>query len=406
MPLSISSSRRISIATILGGLVIFLGALLVFRVLLYLLSEAGVDFGNERILEALDALPEMVENQPAEKSVMVFGSSMVEAAFSPREFDRQIRRKGIDVVSYNFGLPGLNPVFQEILSRRIRDIYRSQDKKLQLALVEFNPFQNTLKRRDNDSFTADQRFATLSSIGELWQIILDDPARGVRLLTIRYLRGRVSAELITGLLGFSMSVPEVSGFSPGQIEALKKYHMLTRAYNRQLKKDLVHLGRHSWFAGFRGGRPGVADMSQQAADLLGKLMESARHPVVRELDLKHRTKCCDIEGLMFDDELVDAFIETVRNFQSISEHVEVILLPKNKLWVRYTPESGRRLTRVLDRITAATGVSIRNYQNHPGFWDRYFSDVSHLTLNEGRQRFTDLLAEEYLETLDDSYDPR
>ena len=88
-----------------------------------------------RVTEARQAIPQIVEEPEA--LVMHFGSSMVGAGFSPREFDRDIAAAGGDIKSFNFGFGGLNPLFQDYLSRRIRDDFETRDRRLKLVIIEF-----------------------------------------------------------------------------------------------------------------------------------------------------------------------------------------------------------------------------------------------------------------------------
>ena len=100
-----------------------------------------------RVLEGQEGLQRLlVEDE--DDLVMVYGSSMVDAGFGPREFDQHIADMGGDVSSWNFGFGGLNPIFQEYLARRIVDDFNAHDRRLKLLLIEFNPFQTTKTRRE------------------------------------------------------------------------------------------------------------------------------------------------------------------------------------------------------------------------------------------------------------------
>ena len=82
-----------------------------------------------RVLEGQNGLQRLlVEDQ--DDLVMVFGSSMVEAAFNPRQFDQLVAEQGADISSWNFGFGGLNPMFQEFLARRFVDDFNKHDRRL------------------------------------------------------------------------------------------------------------------------------------------------------------------------------------------------------------------------------------------------------------------------------------
>ena len=118
MSSSTSSSRgpyaRILLAIVLG-MAASLGLVRIFAEIMDARAETILD----RVMEARAALPSIIAEE--QDLVMAFGSSMTQAAFSARHFDRTMARRGIDVKSFNFGFGGLNPFFQDYLARRIRD---------------------------------------------------------------------------------------------------------------------------------------------------------------------------------------------------------------------------------------------------------------------------------------------
>ena len=105
-----------------------------------------------RVLEAKAALPQIVKE--SQELAMVFGSSMVRAGFSPREFDQHMKDRGIkDIKSFNFGFGGLNPFFQDFLARRIKESFVENNRRLKLAVIEFSNHHYTTSRR-----TSSRRF--------------------------------------------------------------------------------------------------------------------------------------------------------------------------------------------------------------------------------------------------------
>lgn len=88
---STSSSNAVYLKillTILLGMGAALGIVRVFTEL----NDARADTFLGRVLEASAALPEIVASE--KPVVMVFGSSMVQAGFSPREFDQFAAQRG------------------------------------------------------------------------------------------------------------------------------------------------------------------------------------------------------------------------------------------------------------------------------------------------------------------------
>ena len=113
-----------------------------------------------------------------------------------------------------------------------------------------------------------------------------------------------------------------------------------------------------------------------------------------ENDRLNRIACCDIEELHFQEELITAYVRIIETFQQFSDHVAVVLLPRNLEWIHYSPEAEARLAEVLERLQAETGVEIRNYQelDYPA---RMWSDTTHFARYGGDVVFTDLLVEEF-----------
>ena len=107
---STSSSRKIYGKICLGLGLAMLGALSLFYVFVNLIGASAEGIMG-RVVQARQSLPEIVSEDQTQ--VMFFGSSMVDAGFSPRLFDAQVKAKGKEVKSYNFGFGGLNPYFQE-----------------------------------------------------------------------------------------------------------------------------------------------------------------------------------------------------------------------------------------------------------------------------------------------------
>jgi len=401
MPSSTSSSDssrqglKIALQTSIAGLILFGSVVLAFRGFASLARE-----GEDRIMMQIGFLPELVSGQPGKKKVIVFGSSIVQAGFEPFSFDQVTAEKGVESVSYNYGMAGLNPEFQEIFSRRIQEAFEASGQTLDLALIEFNPFQNTKVRKRATAFIEDQNVATLSSNGELWGITLRDPTRGVRLFNIKYLRAGISAELFTTVLakGFSDDSPPRS---EAYIAAMQRRRRLERQFALALRKDLPGHQASPWERELRGGRYDKTTLSLATLKVLKNLMASRRYSGFLEVDLQRRIDNADILDLDFDRELVDAFIQLVKNFQSFSHHVEVLLLPRNTDWVNYTPAVRERLDAVLLAISEQTKVVIKDYQVHPLIGPKQFVDATHLSVYDGADIFSKLLAEDYAEVLRD-----
>ena len=158
-----------------------------------------------RVEQAREALPKILKEP--QDLVMFYGSSMTRAGFSPRKFDLDLNAMGKNIKSFNFGFGGLNPFFQDYLSRRIADRFEQEDRRLKLAMIEFNPFQTTTARWNRAKSVIDSFITMLASDNELWGITKQDLTRGIRLFHIKYLRNDVSSEMITSFYGREIFPP-------------------------------------------------------------------------------------------------------------------------------------------------------------------------------------------------------
>ena len=132
----------------------------------------------DRVMEARAALPRIVQEE--KPLMMSFGSSMTHAAFGARQFEREMTERGIEIKSFNFGFGGLNPYFQDYFSRRIRDAFVENERRLKLVLIEFTPLQNTTSRWNGAQPSVDSFVTMLADGSDVWDIIKEDPTRGIR----------------------------------------------------------------------------------------------------------------------------------------------------------------------------------------------------------------------------------
>lgn len=392
MSSSTSSSRkvfgRIFLAIVLGMAV----AMAIIRLITFLNDISG-DTILGRVLEARAALPRIVaEDKPL---VMVFGSSMTQAGFSARQFDRELSQRGIDIKSFNFGFGGLNPYFQDFLSRRIREAFEQEERRLELALIEFVPFQLTKARWEGAQPVIDSFVGMLASPREMWQITLEDPARGALMFNIRYLRDDISAEMTTWHLGRPLQPERPRSNVPADEEASERLSELGDQLNQVFEVDYPDYGGEQWHYPWQGAGTIPEERKPSTLEIFEQYYEALRTPRRMENDKLNRIQCCDIEELHFEQELIDGFVRMVENFQRVSNHVEVILLPRNTDWIHYSPEARARLDAVLETIRRETGVTIRDYQELPAFDAELFSDTTHLSRYAGDVAFTSLLVDEY-----------
>ena len=351
-----------------------------------------------RVLQAQDAIPQIAAEE--NDLVMFFGSSMTRAGFSPREFDMDVAALGANTTSFNFGFGGLNPMFQNYLSRRIVERFEAENRRLKLVLIEFNPFQNTVTRRNRAVALEESYIALLASPGELWEIFLTDPERGLRMLEIRYLRDGVSAEMITTFFwaepfqrpGPSTTLVEEEGVEERLGEVLEKMA-------ERFEAEYPDYDGSDWYYPWRGGGTNKSERAAETLELVEEYYVLTQTDYQMDRDRLSRVQTADILDLEFDPDLVDAFIAMVKNFEQIADHVEIVMLPKNTDWIKNPPEAVARQAAVVKRIERETGVPVRNFQEIDAVSNNMFGDTTHLNRYIGAVAFTGFLAEEYADRL-------
>ena len=380
--------------TILLGMAIALVLVRVFTAA----NGAGADSLLGRVLQAQAAIPSIAAEE--KDLVMVFGSSMVHAGFSPREFDRDTAELGADIKSFNFGFGGLNPMFQDYLTRRIADAFEAEDRRLKLTLIEFNPFQTTITRRQGAVALEDSYIALLASPSELFRMLLEDPTRGLRMLEIRYLRDGISAEMITTFFWSEpFQRPRESTTLVEEEGAEGRLDEVVGKLNEQFEKEYPDYDGSDWYYPWQGGGTIKAERSPETLEISEQYYKLTQSDYFMDSDRLQRVQSADILDLNFDPELVEYFIAMVKNFQRVSDRVEVILLPKNTEWINNTPEALARQAAVLEHIRRETGVPVRDFQVIELVTNSMFGDTTHLNRYQGAVTFTRFLAEEYADSL-------
>ena len=394
---NVVSSRTIYarvLLTILLGMAVTLGLARAFT----MANGAGAQSLLGRVIEAQEAIPQIAaeENDLA----MFFGSSMVNAGFSPREFDRDLAAMGIHTTSFNFGFGGLNPIFQEILARRIVERFKAEDRRLKLIMIEFNPFQATVTRRNRAVALEDSYIALLASPRELFEILLDDPERGLRMLEIRYLRDGISAEMITTFFWAEPFTAPFQGTELVEKEGVEeRLGEVIEELGTRFEEEYPDYDGSDWYYPWRGGGTNKSERAPETLALVEEYYTLTQTEYQMDDDRLSRIASADIVDLNFDPDLVEAFIAMVKEFQKIADNVEVVLLPKNTDWIKNPTEALKRQAEVIERIRLETGAPIRNFQQIDAVTNDMVSDTTHLNRYYGALLFTRHLVEEYADIL-------
>lgn len=352
-----------------------------------------------RVIEAQEAIPRIAAED--KDLVLVFGSSMVHAGFSPREFDQVVNAAGGNVMSLNFGAGGLNPLFQDYTSRRIADTFRAEDRRLKLVLVEFNPFQATKARRELQRAQEESYLALMTSPRELWDMVLDDPESGIRMAEIRYLRDGISAEMITTFFWATpFQAPRDAGLDIQEEEGVEeRLGEVLEKMGEKFEEEYPDYDGSEWYYPWQGGGTIKAERSAETLALVEEYYELTQTDYRMTVDRLNRIQSADIENLVFDPELVAHFIRVVENLKEIADNVEVIMLPKNTDWIKNPPEALERQAAVVAQIEAATGVPVRDFQQIDAVTNDMFSDTTHLNRYHGAKAFSEFLAAYYTDLL-------
>lgn len=381
------------ITIVIGGM----GLALAIVYGLNILQDASKETILARVNEAQKAVPAILK-EPHDL-VMVYGSSMVRAGFSPRQFDQSMQEQGKDIKSFNFGFGGLNPFYQDVLSRRLREAFEDNDRRLKLAVIEFNPFQATQTRWNRAQFTIDAFLTMLASDDELFAIARKDITRGIRLFTIKYLRAGISAEMITGYYGRELFPPKRPQRFEEDAEIVERRRELGRKLSEAFEKEYPDYNDEEWHYGWQGGGTIPEERSAETLKLFEAFYETQQTDGRMKNMRMGRILSADILELNMEPILIDSFISLVENFKQFSDKVEIVMLPRNTRWISYTPEGQARLEAAIQQIEQGTGLRIRNHQDLEVISPEMFGDATHLNRYSGAVAYTDYLIEQYAKDL-------
>lgn len=362
------------------------------------LNEANKAGILGRVLQAQNALPKIVK-EPQEL-VMFFGSSMTRASFSARIFDKNINAQGGNIKSFNFGFGGLNPYFQDFLSRRIAERFVENDRRLKLALIEFNPFQTTQTRWNRAKFTVDSFLTMLATDQELYQIAKNDLTRGIRLFNIKYLRNDISAEMITSYYGRELFPPKRNERFKDDEVTIAAAREIGAELNKLFEKEYPDYNGEDWYYPWQGAGTIPEERSEHTLQQFREYYRVTQTDAAMKNDRLSRIRSADIEEMHFEPLLVESFIQIVKNFQQFSDIVEVVMLPRNTRWIHYSEEGKTRLEKTIKQIESATGITIVSHQELEEIDLDMFRDSTHLARYTGDIAYTNFLVKQYAKDLD------
>jgi hypothetical protein len=346
---------------------------------------------------AREALEKIIE-EPHDL-VMFYGSSMTRAGFSPRKFDSDLNTQGKNIKSFNFGFGGLNPYFQDYLSRRIKDEFEAKERRLKLAMIEFNPFQTTKSRWNGAVPVVDSFLSMLANDREIFEIAKQDITRGFLLFNIKYLRNNISSEIITSFYGRGIFPPNRREQFKDTDEVRATLREVGNKLNTYFDEDYPDLVTTNWFYEWQGAGTIPEERSEKTLVLFDEYYDLIQTDARMKNDRLSRIRSADIEELNFEPLLVDSFIQIIKNFQQFSDNVEVIMLPRNTKWITNTAGGKERLAAAVSQIEKATGIKIKDHQDLDFIDPTMFRDTTHLARYRGDVIYTDYLVKNYIDIL-------
>ena len=393
-----SDLRRVELRTAIAGLLLLTGGLLFTRCHTEVFDILQPE--KKRLHEAIVELPAIAAYP--QQTALFFGSSLVWNGFLPEVFDARLSERGVGLASFNLGFGGLNPEIQRVLARRLRTAHEAVGRRAKLAIIEFNPFQTTRVRAIGDGFVRDQHLMMLATRTEIAALALEAPERAARYFSGQVFRNSLSAETVTGSLGFiATGIGGMIDVDHADVEKPSAEAQRELDRRKQAVIDvLVGLWRahggipRLWELEFRG------EMRLDFPETHDALEIGLRPNDWNQLDdLEMRLRCCDIEELRFDEALVEEFIALVAEFSAFADHVEVVLMPVNHAWVKRTAAAEGRLRAVVERIERETAVRVVDFQSTPSIDPEQFFDVTHLSPLSGARVFSAHLADHYAQVL-------
>ncbi|MCF6300915.1 MAG: hypothetical protein L3J52_07345, partial [Proteobacteria bacterium] len=259
--------------------------------------------------------------------------------------------------------------------------------------IEFNPFQTTLTRHQGALAIEDSFITMLGTEKEIRDITFEDPTRGIRLYNIRYLRGSISAEMITDYFARGFRAPRSKTTITNNKESDKKLSELGQQLNDAFTKDYPDYVPSQWSYQWQGGGTIPEERSASTLKLFEEYYQLQQLDYLLDDDRLSRIHTADIIELNFSEELIEAFVRMVQNFQKFSDKVEIVLLPRNTDWIENYPEGKIRLINAINLIEQATGVVIKNHQNLAVIKPHMFRDTTHLNRYQGAVAYTHYLAQ-------------
>jgi len=227
------------------------------------------------------------------------------------------------------------------------------------------------------------------------EIAKTDLTRGIRLFNIKYLRGSISAEMITSFFARELFPPQAHQTFKDDDEIIAERGRLGRLLGEKFDEEYPNYKGEAWSYTWQGGGTIPQERSEETLAIFDDYYRVTQTDNMMKNDRLSRIRSADIEELNFEPLLVEHFINIIKNFQRVSENVEVMMLPKNSKWIKTTPAAEKRLAAVVKQIEEATGIKMKDHQNLPQITSAMYRDTTHLSRYRGDIAYTNYLIQQY-----------
>jgi hypothetical protein len=201
--------------------------------------------------------------------------------------------------------------------------------------------------------------------------------------------------MITSFFGREIFPPQSHRTFKDDDETIAERRRLGNLLNKKFEEEYPNYKSTQWSYEWQGAGTIPEERSVETLDIFNDYYNVTQTDNQMKNDRLSRIRSADIEELNFEPLLVEHFINIIKNFQRVSDNVEVIMLPKNSKWIKTTPEGEKRLAEVVKQIEQATGITMKDHQNIPEITPAMYRDTTHLSRYRGDIAYTDYLIEQY-----------
>lgn len=316
------------------------------------------------------------------KTIMFFGTSVALFAVNSRAIEDKLKAKGKNFEILNLSFLRFDADAEEALIHRISEMPIGRAKKLNTAIIQFEPSRHTKTFAKNQ-----KQFPEANSLAAYFysdKMLLDDfenePSSAIKKILSLYLLDGVSPnEARNYLMNFFKKYFYDLGFPK---EAYFSFTELNRTgwhfHTANVKGwDIDSHGHFSF------------EYSYVNPFIMDKIKEF-KSPEIAEINNVYLNKIFDIKNFDMDPRLLELFIMNVKTMRQLFKNVEVLYIPLAPSSPT-TPRGNINIERALEEIHESTGAKIINLSKKKIFNEDDYFDLHHLN-RAGQQKVTDIMA--------------